>query len=1409
MHAHRISSHRILAALLSGFLGVLFSCQAFAQSSNNNFGSRTRLNGDNITAPAVTTTGNNREVGEPTHPGASAETLWWEWEAPQTATYTIDTDGSAIDTILAVYEGTVLNQLLRIAANDDPPGSTRARLTMTTTAGRRYQIVVAPGNTTNGNVVLKISLTGPASAESFTGNNLFNNRTRVGVTPFLGQAETTGGTRDSGEPTHPGASAETIWWEWTAPQTATYTIDTAGSTIDTIVAVYEGNVLNQLQRVVANDNPPGSTQARAVLTTTAGTTYQIVVAPGNTSNGNISLKVSFAGPASAPSFTGTESFGNRPRITALTFLGQAESNAGSDREPGEPVHTGGASNESHWWEWTSPGNGNVTIDLSAETTVNALLNTVLNVYAGSEINLLTRISSNDDIPGSVFSRVSFPTAAGQTYQIVASPGSTSNGTFRLTFAYSAVANQPPALAGTDDFLRRPTLVGDRALGLGDTTGGTRQPSEPPHTGASAESIWWQWIAPGAGTLVLDTAGSIKTDSTPFNTSLFVYRGTAINLLTLVASNDDAPGRITSRVSVPVTAGTEYQIVVAPGNTTNGNVALALEFTPAAGTTSIGSHPQSQTVAIGSSTTFTVVASGPSLTYQWQFNGGNIAGATSPSYTVNPVGATSVGRYRVIVRSGAETLTSNDAILSVIAAPTPTITIPPLLPAGGSLKQARAVAEQPGLGVLVAISGAYPSPSPTAISSVKSSKTPATAASALIVGPTLNNAPPTSLGRVVRLLADGKPDATFVSSPGADGPINTLAVDANRKILVGGRFERFHGNVLSRNLARLNIDGTADDTFSRTGSGTDAQVNAVALQADGRILVGGAFRRFGNEVWPYLIRLNVDGSIDPTFKPIINGDVNTIALQGDGRILIGGNFTSPRPRIARLLDTGAIDSSFDPGAAGSGEVVRLIIQSDGRMVAAGDFTSFGGQPRERIVRLLSSGAIDPAFSSTASANNTIFALGLQADGKMLLGGAFTKVNGVDRARVARLRADGTLDPDFDPTTGANNDVLSLLVRSDGSLFLAGLFDQYQETTVEGLVAVLNQGAPAPETPPPSITTQPQSLNVRSGAGATFTVTTTGTALNYQWQFNGTDIPGASAVSYSMASVSSSNAGSYRVVVSNFGGIVTSAAAELLVTAPTSGRLVNLSVRTTAGTGSDTLIVGFSVSGGRKQLLIRGVGPTLRLFGVTNSLADPVLSLLQGASEVASNDNWGGSATLANAFASVGAFPLSPPSLDAAVYNPLDNGSYTAQMAGKAGSSGVGLLELYDAGGGDTAARLVNLSARCQVGTGDNILIVGFNITEGPITLLVRGVGPTLGSFGVEGTLADPRLQLNSGTDIVAENDNWEPSLASTFSSVGAFPLEAGGRDAAVRVTLPPGSYTAQVSGVNGATGVALVEVYELR
>lgn len=257
----------------------------------------------------------------------------------------------------------------------------------------------------------------------------------------------------------------------------------------------------------------------------------------------------------------------------------------------------------------------------------------------------------------------------------------------------------------------------------------------------------------------------------------------------------------------------------------------------------------------------------------------------------------------------------------------------------------------------------------------------------------------------------------------------------------------------------------------------------------------------------------------------------------------------------------------------------------------------------------------------------------------------------------------------------------------------------------------------------------------------------------------------------------------------------------------------------------MIGGFIIEGSQdKQLLIRAVGPQLGEFGVPGNLVDPSLEIYRSGetTPILSNVNWndnGNAAEIQSTSQELGAFALADDSKDAVLLVTLAPGGYTAAVTGVDGATGVGLVEIYDADDGSAPVDVINISTRGNVGTDADILIAGFVIGgDRSQTVLVRGVGPTLASFGVVGTITDPSLKIlrNLGagaTEDVAENDNWGDAaniseIPSATVKVGAFALETGSGDAVILVTLPPGVYTANLSGVAGATGNGLVEVYRV-
>jgi len=347
--------------------------------------------------------------------------------------------------------------------------------------------------------------------------------------------------------------------------------------------------------------------------------------------------------------------------------------------------------------------------------------------------------------------------------------------------------------------------------------------------------------------------------------------------------------------------------------------------------------------------------------------------------------------------------------------------------------------------------------------------------------------------------------------------------------------------------------------------------------------------------------------------------------------------------------------------------------------------------------------------------------------------------------------------------------------------------------------------------PVITAQPAGGSLQGGSYTLSVTVSGGSSYTYQWLLGGVAIAGATGSSYTATSP-----GSYTVSITDSSGTTLSSAAVV----GNQGRLINISSRAIVQTGSAITIAGFVIDGApgaQKQVLIRGVGPTLVNFNITGFLAAPTIELLNSSqTAIASNTGWGtaaNAAQIATITSTLGSFTLPTGSADSVILTSLAPGSYTVEMSGVGATTGIGLVEVYETNTSDPST-LVNISTRAQVGTGSDILIAGFVVSgSAPVKVLIRAVGPTLGTFNVSGVLAQPVLTVFQGANNqIGTNTGWgnqaNPNqVASVAASLNAFALPAGSADSALVMTLSPGTYTAQVSGVNGTTGIALVEVYQ--
>jgi uncharacterized delta-60 repeat protein len=305
--------------------------------------------------------------------------------------------------------------------------------------------------------------------------------------------------------------------------------------------------------------------------------------------------------------------------------------------------------------------------------------------------------------------------------------------------------------------------------------------------------------------------------------------------------------------------------------------------------------------------------------------------------------------------------------------------------------------------------------------------------------------------IARLNPDGTLDTGF--NPNPNFYVRAIALQADGKIVIGGDFTALSPNggtsVTRNSIARLNPDGTLDTAFNPNANAT---VVTLVVQTNGQILAGGNFNTFfpnngASVTRNRMARINMDGTIDAGFNPNGNSELRSIAVQTDGKILVGGSFTiiggQTRNHIARLdATTGAADS-FDPNA--NSDVISIVVQADGKILAGGSFNSsistptIGGQTRNRIARLDATNGLADSFDPNA--NNTVSAIAVQADGKILAGGFFgagNSIGGQTRYSMARLDATNGLADSFDPNVGGGNTINKIVVQADAKILVGGGF-----------------------------------------------------------------------------------------------------------------------------------------------------------------------------------------------------------------------------------------------------------------------------------------------------------------------------------------------------------------------------------
>jgi uncharacterized delta-60 repeat protein len=317
---------------------------------------------------------------------------------------------------------------------------------------------------------------------------------------------------------------------------------------------------------------------------------------------------------------------------------------------------------------------------------------------------------------------------------------------------------------------------------------------------------------------------------------------------------------------------------------------------------------------------------------------------------------------------------------------------------------------------------------------------------ILIGGDFNTYNGSGRNRIARLNADGSLDLSFNPGTGANSRVRSIVMQAD-KIIIGGSFYNFNG-VSKSGIARLNVDGSLDGTFQ--GNGTVGDVRCITMQGDGDLIVSGNFSTISGMARQGIARLEANGAVDTGFDPLAGtSEIYGQAVQPDGKIIIVGWFSSyngiARTRIARVNSDGSLDTSFDPGAGADLEVHTAVVQPDGKIIIAGRFTTINNAFRYRITRLNSNGSLDATFNPASGPNSTVDRVAVQADNKVVICGGFLSYKDSVRASVARLNVDGSVDPTFNPGTGANNFADALLIQPDGKIIIAGAFTSYNGTS----------------------------------------------------------------------------------------------------------------------------------------------------------------------------------------------------------------------------------------------------------------------------------------------------------------------------------------------------------------------------
>jgi uncharacterized delta-60 repeat protein len=315
---------------------------------------------------------------------------------------------------------------------------------------------------------------------------------------------------------------------------------------------------------------------------------------------------------------------------------------------------------------------------------------------------------------------------------------------------------------------------------------------------------------------------------------------------------------------------------------------------------------------------------------------------------------------------------------------------------------------------------------------------------------------------------GSISSSFNIGAGFNNAIYSATTQSDGKILVGGAFTTYSGSSNITRIARLNTDGTRDTTFNPGTAGASSNVFSTVVQSDGKIVLVGSFSNYSGSAKNFIARANTDGTSDTgsawNTGVGFNALVYAVALQSDQKLVVGGTFTTYSGstninRIARLNTNGTLDTTFNPGTAGaSSNVNSIVVQNDGKIVLGGQFSTYSGSTVNYIARANTDGTADTgsSWNTGAGFNNFVYNLALQSDQKIIVGGAFSNYSGSNINRIVRLNTNGTIDNTFNVGTSFNSSVFSLGIQSDGKIIVKGTFTAYSGSIANGVVRLNTDG-----------------------------------------------------------------------------------------------------------------------------------------------------------------------------------------------------------------------------------------------------------------------------------------------------------------------------------------------------------------